>query len=51
MDLPSEDVLRDIVKTYARLRAEHGEAIGAPPLVLAKISGFAQSREPIYYED
>jgi hypothetical protein len=34
MDLPSEDVLRDIVKTYARLRAEHGEAIGAPPLVL-----------------
>ena len=33
MDLPSEDVLRGIVKAYARLRAEHGEAIGVPPLV------------------
>lgn len=33
MDLPGDDVLRGIVRAYARLRAEHGEAIGAPPLV------------------
>lgn len=33
MDLPSEDALRWIVRTYARLRAEHGEALGAPRLV------------------
>ena len=33
MDLPSEDALRWIVRTAARLRASCGEAIGAPPLV------------------
>jgi hypothetical protein len=33
MDLPSDDALRWIVRTYARLRAAHGEAIGAPALV------------------
>ncbi|HEY8038557.1 MAG TPA: hypothetical protein VIF15_02135 [Polyangiaceae bacterium] len=33
MDLPAEDALRWIVRTYARLRATHGEAIGAPALV------------------
>jgi hypothetical protein len=33
MDLPSDDVLRGIVRTYARLRADHGDSIGTPPLV------------------
>jgi hypothetical protein len=33
MDLPSDDALRWIVRTYARLRAAHGEAIDAPVLV------------------
>jgi hypothetical protein len=33
MDLPPEDSLRWIVRTYARLRAAHGEAIGTPALV------------------
>lgn len=33
MDLPSDDVLRGLVRTYARLRDDHGEAIGLPPLV------------------
>jgi hypothetical protein len=33
MDLPSDDALRWIVRTYARLLAAHGEAIGAPALV------------------
>jgi hypothetical protein len=33
MDLPNEDALRWIVRTYARLRAAHGEALGAPALV------------------
>ncbi|HLK41567.1 MAG TPA: hypothetical protein VKU41_32690 [Polyangiaceae bacterium] len=33
MSLPSEDALRRIVTTYARLRAAHGAAIGAPDLV------------------
>jgi len=33
MDLPCDDVLRGIVRAYARLRADHGEAIGTPPLV------------------
>ncbi len=33
MDLPSENALRWIVRAYARLRAAHGEAIGAPALV------------------
>jgi hypothetical protein len=33
MDLPSDDALRWIVRTAARLRASCGEAIGAPPLV------------------
>ena len=33
MDLPSEDSLRWIVQTYARLRAAHGEVIGQPTLV------------------
>ena len=33
MDLPPDDSLRWIVRTYARLRARHGEAIGSPPLV------------------
>jgi len=33
MDLPSDEVLRGIVRAYARLRSEHGSAIGDPPLV------------------
>ena len=33
MDLPSDQALRWIVQTYARLRAAHGEAIGNPALV------------------
>jgi hypothetical protein len=33
MDLPTDDALRWIVRTYARLRARHGTALGAPPLV------------------
>jgi hypothetical protein len=33
MDLPGDDALRWIVQTYARLRAAHGEALGAPDLV------------------
>jgi hypothetical protein len=33
MDLPREDALRWIVRTYAHLRAAHGEALGAPVLV------------------
>jgi hypothetical protein len=33
MDLPSDDALRWIVRTYARLRARHGEAFAAPALV------------------
>jgi hypothetical protein len=33
MDLPDDDALRWLVSTYARLRASHGQAIGAPPLL------------------
>jgi len=33
MDLPTEDALRWIVRTYARLRAAHGETLGTPALV------------------
>src|SRR5579864_294153 len=33
MDLPDDDALRWIVRSYARFRAAHGEAIGAPALV------------------
>ncbi|HEY6459106.1 MAG TPA: hypothetical protein VIY73_03115 [Polyangiaceae bacterium] len=33
MELPSEDALRWIVRTYARLRAAHGGALGTPRLV------------------
>ena len=33
MDLPGDDSLRRIVKTFAHLRAAHGAAIGAPALV------------------
>jgi hypothetical protein len=33
MDLPSDEALRWIVRTYARLRAAHGEALGDPTLV------------------
>src|ERR1700722_1844147 len=33
MDLPSDDALRWLVRTYARLRARYGEAIGTPALV------------------
>lgn len=33
MELPTEDALRWIVCSYARLRAAHGEAIGNPALV------------------
>jgi hypothetical protein len=33
MSIPSDDTLRWIVRTYARLRATCGEAIGAPTLV------------------
>ncbi|MGA7123181.1 MAG: hypothetical protein WBY94_23980 [Polyangiaceae bacterium] len=40
MDLPSEDALRWIVRTYARLRARHGEAIAAPALVLPTAAFF-----------
>jgi hypothetical protein len=33
MDLPADDALRWIVRTYARLRSKYGEAIGTPTLV------------------
>jgi hypothetical protein len=33
MVLPSDDALRWIVRTYARLRAAHGDSIGVPVLV------------------
>jgi hypothetical protein len=33
MDLPSDDALRWIVRSYARLRARHGEAFAGPVLV------------------
>lgn len=33
MDLPSDDALRWLVRTYARLRARHGEAFAVPVLV------------------
>jgi hypothetical protein len=33
MELPSDDALRWIVRSYARLRAAHGEGIGSPRLV------------------
>src|ERR1700734_3615499 len=33
MDLPSDDALRWLVRTYARLRARYGDAIGVPALV------------------
>lgn len=33
MDLPADDALRWIVRTYARLRSRYGEAIGTPLLV------------------
>lgn len=33
MDLPDDDALRWVVRSYARFRAAHGEAIGAPALV------------------
>jgi hypothetical protein len=33
MDLPSDDALRWIVSTYARLRAAYGDAIGVPVLL------------------
>ena len=33
MDLPDDDALRWIVRSYARFRVAHGEAIGAPALV------------------
>ncbi len=33
MDLPAEDTLRWIVRSYARFLAAHGEAIGKPQLV------------------
>jgi hypothetical protein len=33
MDLPADDALRWIVRSYARLLAAHGEAIGSPRLV------------------
>jgi hypothetical protein len=34
MDLPAEDTLRWIVRSYARFLAAHGKAIGRPELVL-----------------
>src|SRR5437867_8515269 len=34
MELPSEDTLRFIVARVAQLRARHGDALGAPDLVL-----------------
>jgi hypothetical protein len=33
MDLPADDALHWIVRSYAALRASHGDAIGAPQLV------------------
>jgi hypothetical protein len=33
MDLPGDEVLRGIVRTYARLRDDHGQSIGVPTLV------------------
>lgn len=40
MVLPSDDALRWIARAYARLRAAHGPAIGAPALVLPTAAFF-----------
>jgi hypothetical protein len=46
MDLPDADALRWIVTTYARLRADHGAAIGAPELVLPTGEFFPDAFRP-----
>ncbi len=42
MDLPDEVALRWLVTTYAALRAEHGEGIGAPALVEPTVQFFPE---------
>lgn len=46
MDLPSDDSLRRIVKTFAHLRAAHGAAIGAPVLVQPTAECFPDEFRP-----
>jgi hypothetical protein len=46
VDLPHEDALRWIVARYASLRAAHGDAIGAPPLVEPTGAYFPDAFEP-----
>jgi hypothetical protein len=46
MDLPSDDSLRRIVKTFAHLRAAHGAAIGAPVLVQPTAEYFPDEFRP-----
>ncbi len=46
MDLPADDSIRRIVKAFARLRAAHGAAIGAPPLVQPTAEYFPDEFRP-----
>jgi hypothetical protein len=46
MDLPSDDSLRRIVRTFAHLRAAHGAAIGAPPLLQPTAEYFPDPFQP-----
>jgi hypothetical protein len=46
MDLPDEDALRWIVKTYAGLRAAHGEAFDAPALLQPTGAFFPDEFQP-----
>ncbi len=60
--LPGEEVPTSImtevrwVRPHSDAKDDAGAGLGlsfvdVPEIVLAKISGFAQSREPLYYED
>jgi hypothetical protein len=46
MDLPREEALRWIVARYASLHADHGAAIGSPPLVEPTAAYFPDVFEP-----
>jgi hypothetical protein len=46
MELPSDDSLRSIVRTFAHLRAAHGASIGAPALVLPTAEYFPDEFRP-----
>jgi hypothetical protein len=46
MDLPGDESLRSIVKAFARMRAAHGAAIGAPALVQPTAEFFPDEFRP-----